>query len=480
MTCRQPWLSLLLLTLAGPGLASEDWQAIAAEFALRLPLQTSGANGVVQLSVPLSVYQASRQPRLADLRIYNEAGQALPYHLDLPAAAHSQEIREQAATLFPSPRASSDEGPRSTPAVELRLQADGSLHWRSEPGTGASTPGLVELIVDLGGSGEHERLSGLRFEPPAGSDDYRAVLRVDRSSDLRWWETVAQAPLDWLQGTDGSRLANDRIDLPPSHGRYLRLRWQNGNPRLFAAIHGRWLATTVAESEWLQWQLAPQAGRQPGDYRYLSSPAIEASSVELLLPQQNLVLPASLGRYLPYPATREQSSGGTRFQPWLQLTAWRLLVDGLERRSGPVRIAPQASAEWVLRADPELPAPELRLRWRPQRLIFTARGQRFLLAVGSDVQSLRQLPGAAAPLAQVAPGFAPHELNRLEQALIGPALGAAAERPRSEPSADPQQQQRWLLWAVLGLGVAVLAGISWQLFRQLGSGAAAQAARDDD
>lgn len=462
------WLSLLLLIHSAAGLprSGEDWQAVAPEFALRLPLATSGANGVVQLTLPLSVYQASQQPRLADLRIYNEAGQALPYHLDLPAATHTREIREQTATLFPSPSASRDEGPQSTPAVELRLQADGSLHWRSEPASGLTPPDLVELIVDLGPSGEHERLSGLRFQSPAGSDDYRAVLRVDRSSDLRWWETVAQAPLDWLQGTDGSRLANDRIDLPSGHGRYLRLRWQRGEPRLFAAIHGRWLATTVAESEWLQLRLTPQAGHQPGDYRYQSSPAIEASSVELLLPQQNLVLPASLGRYLPHPASGERGQG-MRFQPWLQLTAWRLLVDGVERRSGPVRIGPQASAEWVLRADPDLPAPQLQLRWRPQRLIFTARGQRFLLAVGTDAQGLRQLPGSAAPLTQVAPGFASDELNSLEQAVIGPALGAVVERPRSEPPADPQQRQRWLLWAVLGLGVGVLAAISWQLFRQL-------------
>ncbi|MEZ5442146.1 MAG: DUF3999 family protein [Lysobacterales bacterium] len=445
----------------------------ADHFALQLPLQVSGANGVVQLTLPLAVYQASRQPGLADLRIYNDAGQALPYHLDLPGARSEQSASERSATLFPSLQAGAEDPRQAAPVVDLQVRADGSLHWRSDAPRSAPDR-LVELIVDLGSSGADERLDSLRFEAPADTPTYRALLQIERSDDLRWWETVAVEQLDWLDAADGSRLQNDRIDLPSGQGRYLRLRWRDGQPRLFAAIHGRWVSTALAPVSRLQLQLDAQPGAQAGDSLYRSSPAISATAIGLVLPEQNLVLPVRIGEYARRGA---RPADPVRLQVWLQTTAWRLLRDGQERQSGLVQIAPRASEQWVVRTDPGLPAPALLLQWQPQRLIFTARGQGFRLAVGASREMLRDLPGGPVPLSQVAPGGSTGDLDGLEQAQLGhPVSGPPVPSPAAV-SAETDRRP-WVLWAVLGLGVLLLAGLSWRLYRQLGDPAATEGRGD--
>ncbi len=354
----------------------------ADEFALRLALQTSGVNGVVQLRLPIEVYLASRSARLDDLRVYNGAGQLLPYHLDLPHQRGEVEQREQAAVLFPHavPLASAKAG--DDLQMELRVDPDGALQWRSNrPPVEAPATRLQELIVDLGPSERHERLTGVRFELPPTQSAYRARLAIARSEDLKLWNGVAQAPIDWLGSVRGSeQLVNDRIELPAGDGRYLRIRWLEGEPLLFAAVHGRWRGSTVELEPMLQLTLQGAAGRVAGDYVYATTPAVLATEIGLELPQQNTVMPVSIGSYREL----KQRNPPWRFEPRVEATFYRLLQEGRERVSGRIQIAPLSGEQWVLRLQqPDQLAPELVLRWRPQRLIFNAQGEDFVLAVGA-------------------------------------------------------------------------------------------------
>lgn len=440
------------------------------EFALQLALHTSGANGVVQLQLPIEVYLASRSAGLSDLRVYNGAGQLLPYHLDLPETRAAIEQREQAGVLFPYMAPLTSASDQADLQMELRVDADGALQWRSnrQP-VEAPTTRLQELIVDLGPSERHERLGSLRFERPPAQPEYRARLSIARSEDLKLWDNAAQASLDWLSSTQGSlQLVNDRVDLPAGSGRYLRIRWLDGEPALFAAVHGRWVGSTIAAEPMLELALPAASGRIAGDYMYATSPAVQATEIGLELQQQNTVMPVSIGFYREQP----QRNPPWRFEARVEATFYRLLQDGRERRSGRIQIQPLSAAHWVLRlqqAD-QLP-PELILRWRPQRLIFNAQGSDFLLAVGADPARQRQWLGGPSPIAQVAPGFDRDELIALEHARVGEQVAEVAiAAPITQTDADPQQRRRWILWGVLGLGVLLLAGISWRLLGQLNAG----------
>ena len=74
MTPKSLLIGICALTFGLRVTAAEPAHApTPAEFAVHLPLGVSGDNGVVQLQLPLLVYQHARTPDLADLRVYNGA-----------------------------------------------------------------------------------------------------------------------------------------------------------------------------------------------------------------------------------------------------------------------------------------------------------------------------------------------------------------------------------------------------------------------
>ena len=455
-----------------------------ADFAMQLPLTVSGNNGVVQLRLPQSVYTQAQSPALEDLRIFNNAGEVLPFAFfePLPPARALSEVRyrESASRLFPVHAAVATAGTGDL-QLEVRAAPDGSLLSISAERSGAAVAAeaLSALIVDLGPSSDKETLDGLQLQPPTNASVYRATLAIERSDDLKLWDTVAHSNVDWLSGSQDARLVNDRIEIADSYGRYLRIRWLEGEARAFAAVTARWRSRADAVEAQIadpvyQLRLPAQAGRAPGDFVYRSSPAIAATEIGLELAEPNSVVPVSIGFYRELPGRKP----AWMYQPQIQNTFYRLSIDSQERRSSRLAIAPLASAEWVVRAQLEnsaqLRAPELVLRWKPRTLAFTARGSGFVLAFGADPVRANNYIGGPVTLERVAPGFNISELSALEAAVPGdPSVppARASTAPIAAPVVSSESkidQRKLLLWSVLILGVLVLAFMSWRLFRQIG------------
>ncbi|TXG05005.1 DUF3999 domain-containing protein, partial [Burkholderia territorii] len=75
-------LGLSLLT----SFAAADGAPGAERVAERFSLELDGSAAYYQLTVPQAVYAASRRGDLGDVRIFNGAGEPVPYSLDAPAA----------------------------------------------------------------------------------------------------------------------------------------------------------------------------------------------------------------------------------------------------------------------------------------------------------------------------------------------------------------------------------------------------------
>lgn len=441
-----------------------------AEFAAHLPLGVSGDNGVVQLQLPLLVYQHARTPDLADLRVYNGAGQALPYALHRPSYRTRISTEERRTTLFP---VFEDAAPAADPAPELNLSVtrDGTLTVRSSGAERAAADSrLAALIIDLGPSRSDEMLESLSFELPEAGN-YRARIAVERSDDLQLWDGAAHGNIDWLRSSDASgTLVHDRIDLGEGQGRYLKLRWIEGEPLQFAAVRARWRSASVPVDPMLEVRIDGHPARVPGDYAYTLSPAIVATRIGLDLAEPNTVMPVQIGYYRP---------GPPKADPWLdsrvETTFYRLLHQGRERVSSRILIAPMSGAEWIVRPRTAgQPAPTLVLGWQPQTLVFTAQGKDFLLAVGAEAAQVRHWLGGPSAMGQVAPGYSLDEIAQLERAQIGelqrtsgPVEALPAPTVAPADSDAEARKRRLLLWLILGVGVLVLAWLSWRLYTQM-------------
>lgn len=443
-----------------PGETPRDYSHIA-------PLSVSGKPGVVQLQLPRDAYLHARSPALHDLRVFDAQGAPQPFALRQPPAAGGTSQRSLPVRVFPlwgehtgSPLA----------GLEVSTASDGrvlSVRLPGPAGAAAAEHGrerLAGLVLDLRQEGMDAAplVEALQFTLPAGRSTYNGQVLLEASDDLKRWETIGVADLSWLSNASEETLASDRLEFPARPLRYARLSWRNGEPLQFGAIRAlspvQRPVPAAAETLLLQ----PQPGRDARDLQYTRPPAITPLGASLQIGSGNVVLPVTLGSY-----RQQHRSGRYHFEPAQRATFFRLEQDGKTRESADIAVPQWLGEHLAVRFDqPPAVKPALRISWQPATLVFVAGGQPpYTLAVGRD-----KAQPAAREIGDVAPGFSPTELDALARATAGPVQAQAdvlAEAARQASAGTLAAQRRLIvLWGVLVLGVAVVAGMVWRLLRQ--------------
>ena len=450
--------ALLASTLCWPaaGAAPAD---TAAQYSHALPLQVSGKQAVVQLRLPRDVYLHARSPDLADLRVFDSAGAPQPFALTGTASPRQHSV-ELPCKVFPIL------APAPTPGqvddLQVRLSRDGTVVSVS-PRPGAAHDGanvLAGLVLDLGKLPAGATVSSLTLAPPAGMRNYSAALVVDASDDLQDWQPLAETTVSWLVNGQGEQVSSNRIGFPARRFRYARLRWAGGSPAEFAAVTAQMSQAQDAPQQWDAVIVPAQRSRTGRDLVYAAPIAVPAERVGVVLREQNIVLPVTIGRYAERPA------GVTDFLPLANATFYRLNQDGTTRVAGDVALPETHLAQWVLRPKSDVaPPPDLRLGWRPATLVFVAGGTPpYILAFGRTGAT-----SAQRPLVQVAPGFNADDLAHLETARTGQLIEQHAPAGADEYATAAQRRIIWL-WALLLCGVGFLAWMAWRLVSQLKQG----------
>lgn len=452
------------------------------DFYYGIPVQVSGKQGVVGLKLPQAVYQNSRSTGLDDLRVFDARGVAQPFSLYRPPLGTPTQRSMMAATVFPLRTRVQPEGAAAVD-VDIETRPDGtvsSVKTRAtvakakakgtQPVQEAGEEKLTGLVLDFGAAmaASPLRIDALRFGAPKDQANYSAEIWLEASNDLRRWETVGAAELSWLSNDDQQTLSRDRLEFAPQKFRYARLTWRRGEPVMFADIRAETIAQQYVEPPRETLWVKPQPGRFGGDLVYPAGVAIPVEQISLKLTEPNIVYPMVIGHYVQRPARQPGKAAEWAFQPRSGATFYQITQDGEVRRSASVTVPVGREAEWVIRPlNPSATAqPELGLSWQPATLVFLAGGTPpYTLSFGRD-----DARPANQPLDQVAPGFSTRELDKLEQAQVGQmqesAARANAERAAAE-AARWEHYRKLALWAVLLLGVGVLAGMAWKLVGQM-------------
>lgn len=463
------FIAVLMATGAAASAAGSAASDKPADFSHILPLATGASQAVVQLRIPRDVYLLARSAELNDLRVFDAAGASMPFALADLAPQAGVDRPAVPVAIFAVHGPAADAG-RMHDSLQIRTGTDGAVISVTAPSRTASDE-LVSLVLDLRSAtraarvGAKAPVGALALTLPAGTGSYSAWVALDVSDDLQSWEELAEAAVSWLVNEQGATVQKHRIEFAPRPFRYARLRWLDGKPIAFSAIHAEYVVEqqVAREMDTILLQGVPGTGER--DLVYTAPIAIPVRSVGFAFKGQNVVMPVLVGQYQ---AARRRDPKAQAAAPQLHslvnTTFYQMTQDGRRRVSGDAEIPLTHASHWVVRPLNDIQErPELRLRWTPASIVFVAGGTApYKLAFGHAVAR-----PASVALHQVAPGFSVGELAALEAAKPGELVRQQAPGQATADPASGAGNKRGWLWALLVGGVAALGTMAWQLFRQL-------------
>ena len=450
-------LALITAALALAAPAGEH----PGDFAYTAPISAGAAASHYRFALPLEAYRGAARRDLGDMRIFNAAGEPVPYAFaprELPRAR----VMVQSARIFPL---YGDEA-RGLEGTTVRVERSARGSVLSVAVTDRAAPArrrLLGYLLDPGGTKLLKDALVLDWDT---ADGFSGHAQVEGTDDFRQWHSVAtRAPILALQHA-GASLERSRVELGGSRARYLRLSL-SGVPKGFVlkAVRLELRPESLQPARaWLP--LAGVAGKASGEWLFDTGGHFPVDRVRLQLPELNTVAQVQL-------LTRERVDD-----------RWRLVALGITYRlagdAGDV-VSPEFAASshseryWMLKVDQKgggLGAGEVRLEigWLPHELVFAARGvPPFTLAYGND----KSMPGAA-PLAVVLPQRPDGATPSTPVATVGAIAARADTSFAAQPLrfvrelTERRDVRKWLLWGALVAGVLVLAWMATRLLRELG------------
>lgn len=442
-------LPILLCTLAGAGSAmTPDDFARGREV---LP----DAGLVQRVIVPEDVYRWTTRADLGDLRVLDASGNPAPFAVRVPQPAPPPpDWQPLPWFVLPAPG-----GTTGLPAsVNVQLGADGTVI--AVHGPAAAAAGRAAYLLDAGTSAA--RLAVLRMHWAGDAADFVARVRLEDSDDLHDWHTLVPSATLAQVGSGPARIVADRVALPRSPRRYLRLGGMDDAPlppltAMDAAQH-----QPVAPLRHRTRLPALTDGRRAAETREYDTGG------HFPVDQARLVPGESTYRAVVRLFSRNAADAPWRDQGRHTVYAFAAVAGGetaAAASSDPIALPAVTDrfwrVDWLVRegiADPS--AVMLEIAWQPHEVVFLRQGLgTHLVAYGRS-----GLEPGAWPMAE------------LSERLDGASLDGLAPRPLGEPMAfggasrlePPPPTRDWrtmILWAVLLAGVALVAGLAYRLLR---------------
>ena len=442
-------------TLLAAILAAASLSATAAEspedFAFAVPIEGLGGDALHRVAIPQAVYESVAFPDLRDLRVFNGAGEVVPYAFR-PVERTSEKPAPVALPIFPV------RGPRDARSEDLDLSFDksgGKVSVRLRSRAAAAGPqALLGYLIDA--SVLRKPLNGIEVDWGRAAADRLVPVRLEAGDDLKHWTTLAaDAPLGGLSHA-GRRLERKAIEYRSLKAKYLRLMWTDPAQAIeLKAILGLSPEQHAQpERSWKEVVATPDAGKA-GEYLADLGGRFPLDRLALRLPQENAIVPV---RFL------SRGKPEDRWTPVTHTVAYRLNQNGRELVSPDIAVGVNSHRYWLLRVDPAaggIGSGSLIVRagWTPREIVFTARGNGpFRLAYGNSKAQAGSLGIEA-----LVPGWRTDQEPQMSVASTGPVqkiAGESAARQRIDV-------KKWGLWSALFAGVAVLAWMAWRLSKQM-------------
>jgi hypothetical protein len=429
-----------------------------ADFAATMPLVAQGGEALQRVELPVAVYANAQFADLRDVRIFNAANELVPHALIGDAPPPPAVAESFSPPVFPVWGVPG----KGIEQLDVRIEQrqDGtvaSIRTIGAPALKPNAPGHpINYIIDA--SAVTLPIAVMRPQWQAVPENYIGNARIEASDDLKTWRMlVGDASLVYL--TQGqTRLAQDRILLPPTKAKYFRVTFGANAPLLVAlqmeapALRGEPRRQAV--------HVGGRAGEKPNEIVYDLGVRAPVDRLRIDVRQTNALAPVRI---------ESRADARAEWRPVTSTIAYRLVRDAKEVASPEVPIALNTARDWRLVVDPAsgglgTPPPELEASWPVRNLVFLARGGGpFTLAVGK-----KDAVAAALPIASLIPGYREQGETSLPAASVGDVRMAPRPAPPFLPTVLGEQDPKKVgLWAALLVGVALLAAMAWRLSRQM-------------
>ncbi|QLC73447.1 DUF3999 domain-containing protein [Pseudomonas sp. LPB0260] len=436
------WLLLSGLLCSLAAAAAEH----PADYTWHLPLQLNGEGPWYRLELPMAAHLAARHGDLRDLRVFNGEGEALAYAL--VRSPHEERLDEQDVRWFPL--YAEGEGEAGLPGLRVERSASGTLIELLEADAAPSPASLRGWLLDA--SAVEQPLVRLTLDWSSDQEGFQR-FRIEASDDLRSWRSWGHGQLARLSFAN-EYIEQRQVELPGRRARYLRLLWESPQqaPQLIAArLFSRPHDSLSLPLVWSEPMPADRAA--DGAYQWRLPLALPVQRIRLELGTDNRLVPVQV-------SGRGGAQG--RWRPLGGGLLYHMPEQGGELRQDELALAGLTVQQLRLQVDQRggglAPEPRLQVGVRATRLVFLLRGSPpYRLALGNpDALS------AALPVQALIPGYRPERLAQLGVAEVSPGATPQA----ASPADGTVDWQRWGLWAVLLLGVAVLALMAVSLLRK--------------
>ncbi len=432
--------------------ATSAWAEEPADFRSSAAIHAKAGESVQRVALPFEAYRDARRD-LADLRIFNGRGEALPF-----AFASEEEAKREARAsirlaVFPVMAAAS--GRPENLDVVVRTDNEGAIVRVEGRRAGSGTPRPVAWLLDA--SAVKDPLRALLPQWNARPGAEVASVTVEGSDDLKTWRTLTSRAAVVRIEQAGEKLEQRRVDLGAQKAKYLRVTAQ---PEAFelsgAEVELGEVVTPPAREKRIA---TAAAGAKPGEYLYDLGARLPVEELRVVLPEVNSIAPF---------AVSARETPGASWQRIGSATFYRLMRGGVEIEAPALAMGHRPARYWMLQLDPRSPAPggaapSIEARWRPAQVVFVARGEGpYTLAFGN--------PDARATLlavSQLIPGYEAHAEWKLPEASLGEVKGSVAAGGGWRAILGDTSPRKALLWAVLVAAVLVMAWMAWRLQRQM-------------
>ncbi|TKB28021.1 DUF3999 domain-containing protein [Desulfopila sp. IMCC35006] len=456
---------LLVLVLVCSSGQLEAGEITSRDFAAGYYLETSGTHAVYSVELPEEVYRTVKSAELADVRVFNGAGEVVPHEVRTVAVDPATLREKETIAFFPLFQ---QESPANNPAgifLQVARDATGAIvNIKSDPLRESADQKITGYLLDL--SHVQKEVSELAFSWQNDTDSSVFTVIIQQSNDLeRWTPLVPRAALADLQ-FGGQQVKRRTIELPQWPMKYLKLTWQESPwPLNLTEVTG--FSKIIEARRKRHWVSLDNGELQNKDNRltvdFATGYRLPTSSVQIRFPQTNSVALLSV---------QSRSDAETGWQTRCEGVFHDLSVEGNAIRNEPCDVPATADSLWrvVVKQDGAgLQTGKgkliLQLGWQPSELFFIGRGTPpYLLAFGSGTLAQQgKNPDAGMLLPTIPRNSANQAISR---ALIGKRVVLSGALALQNP-AQPLPWKKWLLWSVLVLGVGLLAFMARSLIKEM-------------